>query len=505
MLLAFTGMYYCLKELTKNCYISLFTALIFVLLPFFSIYGLSIMGQPLLLYTMICLAKQKNKVRTFILIAIFVGFSSLSLVGYVDILLITLYCLVHFIRRKKHTFNPWIYIGMITLIALYLIFNINLILSLLVPSSFISQRTVYKLIPENVRQDFTNMWKLGHYHAPSLHAIIQRYSLVGLLLFTLYYRRLKLESKKLYYFFITLLASAAAIAAFYAFWHCRYAILIRNQLGGIFVYFQLDRFYWLNPAIWFLIFGFILYFVTIILKDMESSKFFNAMLNLKKFHISIGPRLKKIFFKTVCLILCTYLIGTVGLHVYTQSSITNNVSNVRNKTDKIVNNYVSWKRFFAEDVFTQIKDYIGKDQSSYKVASLALYSSIPLYNGFYCIDGYSNNYSLEYKTEFRKIIEKELNKNKTIQSYYDDWGNRCYLFTAQLGTAYVFEKDNSTKLTDLELNTNQLKEMGCDYIFSGVEIASAKQKGLAFVKSFESKDSMWRIYVYEVKSVGITN
>ena len=166
---------------------------------------------------------------------------------------------------------------------------------------------------------------------------------------------------------------------------------------------------------------------------------------------------------------------------------------------------IQCQRFFAEDVFTQIKDYIGKDQSSYKVASLALYSSIPLYNGFYCIDGYSNNYSLEYKTEFRKIIEKELNKNKTIQSYYDDWGNRCYLFTAQLGTAYVFEKDNSTKLTDLELNTNQLKEMGCDYIFSGVEIASAKQKGLAFVKSFESKDSMWRIYVYEVKSVGITN
>ena len=78
--------------------------------------------------------------------------------------------------------------------------------------------------------------------------------------------------------------------------------------------------------------------------------------------------------------------------------------------------------FFAKKQFSEIKNYINKPINSYRVASIGLHPSISLYNGFYTADGYFVNYPLEYKKKFRKIIEKELNKDKNLKSYYDNWG-----------------------------------------------------------------------------------
>src|SRR5699024_9806710 len=98
------------------------------------------------------------------------------------------------------------------------------------------------------------------------------------------------------------------------------------------------------------------------------------------------------------------------------------------------------------------KSYIGKETDTYKVGSAGLYPSIALYNGFYCIDGYSNNYSLEYKHEFRKIIENELNKNESLKAYFDDWGNRCYLFSSEIPFQYYFTKDSQVVIRDWDIN-----------------------------------------------------
>ncbi|MBO5281674.1 MAG: hypothetical protein J6B43_00890, partial [Lachnospiraceae bacterium] len=60
--------------------------------------------------------------------------------------------------------------------------------------------------------------------------------------------------------------------------------------------------------------------------------------------------------------------------------------------------------------------------------SLGITPAAALYNGFYCLDGYSNLYPLEYKHEFREIIARELEKSEGVRVYFDAWGNRCYLF-----------------------------------------------------------------------------
>ena len=94
---------------------------------------------------------------------------------------------------------------------------------------------------------------------------------------------------------------------------------------------------------------------------------------------------------------------------------------------------MSWKDYFAEDLMAEIRDAIrketGMEQSEYRIASLGMCPAVPLEAGFYCIDGYSNNYSLEYKHQFREIIAKELEKCPDMRVYFDDWGSRCYLFT----------------------------------------------------------------------------
>ena len=67
----------------------------------------------------------------------------------------------------------------------------------------------------------------------------------------------------------------------------------------------------------------------------------------------------------------------------------------------------------------------------YRVASIGIHPAIAQYNGFYTLDTYNNFYPLSYKHEFRKIIEKELEKNKKIRNYFDAWGGRCYFFTVR--------------------------------------------------------------------------
>lgn len=71
---------------------------------------------------------------------------------------------------------------------------------------------------------------------------------------------------------------------------------------------------------------------------------------------------------------------------------------------------------------------------------------------------------MEYKHKFRKIIASELERNEWLKSYFDDWGNRCYLFFSEIPGYFNVEKDTSG-INGIRLDTDALQEMGCDYIF----------------------------------------
>ena len=104
----------------------------------------------------------------------------------------------------------------------------------------------------------------------------------------------------------------------------------------------------------------------------------------------------------------------------------------------------------------QAKEYLDEvswlDVSQYRVVSLGIDPAAAYYQGFYCLDGYLNNYSLDYKDKFRKIIQPELDKSEYLADYYDDRGNRCYLYSAEIPGYYTIEK-NGFYFQNYELNT----------------------------------------------------
>jgi hypothetical protein len=157
------------------------------------------------------------------------------------------------------------------------------------------------------------------------------------------------------------------------------------------------------------------------------------------------------------------------------------------------------KQFYAVDLFQQIKEYIGQPQQSYRVASIGIHPAIAQYNGFYTLDTYNNYYPLAYKHEFRKIIAKELDKNQTLKTYFDQWGGRCYLFVSELGKKYDFKKDSTVEIHHLDLNMDAFKEMGGRYIFSSVPILNADEDGLLLKHTFDNPESAWKIYLYQAK------
>ena len=56
----------------------------------------------------------------------------------------------------------------------------------------------------------------------------------------------------------------------------------------------------------------------------------------------------------------------------------------------------------------------------------------------------------------------------------------------------------SGRVPPLEIDTDALRELGCDYILSAVEIARHKRLGLSQEGVFRRDDSPWEIFLYSV-------
>lgn len=86
-----------------------------------------------------------------------------------------------------------------------------------------------------------------------------------------------------------------------------------------------------------------------------------------------------------------------------------------------------------------------------------------------------------------------------MRSYFNDWGNRCYLFFSEIPGYFNIEKDISW-INVLRLDTNALQDMCCDYIFSALYIVNAEEIGLEWMDdiTFDTEDSYYQIFIYKV-------
>ena len=88
--------------------------------------------------------------------------------------------------------------------------------------------------------------------------------------------------------------------------------------------------------------------------------------------------------------------------------------------------------------------------------------------------------------------------NENIRSYFDNWGNRCYIFTNELGREIYLKKEKNKSIDNLELNTKQLKKMNASYILSAAKINNAVDNNLTLLKQFSTPESLFEVYLYYI-------
>ncbi len=162
---------------------------------------------------------------------------------------------------------------------------------------------------------------------------------------------------------------------------------------------------------------------------------------------------------------------------------------------------MDWEEYYAEDVYRQIEEFIGEDPASYRTLSLGINPAAALYNGFYCLDGYSNYYPLEYKREFREIIAAELAKNEETRVYFDTWGNRCYLLNGETGNYMTVSGNTGATYQNLDLNMEKAYAMGARYLFAAMPIEHPERLHLlpAREEPFFTEESYYRIWLYRIE------
>lgn len=463
-MVAFIGMYLLLKDHimkdNRTSFIQIGVSLTFALVPYWPSGMLGILGMPLALWAFINIKGRSRKWSSFAVLTILPFFSSFVLGFFYLLATLGVWWLVDLIRTKKWNWPFFFSIAYMTLI--FLLIDYRLVLSTFLPEELTNRDEFYQS-KNGLLSTFILIFKnyyIGHQSDRSIHFFI-----LPLALLVLVYIIFKKQWKK-HKLFIGLHFFLFAISVWYAFWWYEGWQPLKEQFS-ILNTFNFSRFHWLSPILVYVLFAMSL---KIIFDESENWKPQNIF--RKKYFIQ--------GLTTAIIVIQFIILVPFNEQIYYRNS-------------------PSFEAFFAEKQFNKIKEYIGKPVEDYRVISIGIHPAIAQFNGFYTIDSYNNIYPLTYKKEFRKIIEKELEKNKTIRTYFDHWGGRVYIFTDELGKKYMFSKNSDRVLKSLELNTEQLKKMGGEYIFAAVPILNATENHLFLEKEFSHPESHWNIYLYRVE------
>ena len=504
---AYIGMYLLCNRLFKGeqKYISAMAALLYCILPYYPSYGLSSVGLPLVVWACMHLWENKGTCddangRTkllrylpyFMVLILYSLSSSLIWSGYFVLGFIFVAAIVGFVKKKRGAAGRLAVSGMVMTFVYCFVFRETI--SSILFSTFISHRAdpIKVYTAEDFKQNFVEMFKYGQYHVPSLHTYIMAFSLVVVVLGIFFYKRLEQKIKKQILLTGVIWATSFLIALFHAFYNCEAGLRLRSYLGGL-ESFQLDRVYWAYPMLWYVELA-LSVSVFLAVAECVLKVIMQKVLptnNEKRDSVQKGLLCtgKAVFVAGLTLFMANYII-----HHQNSVEYYANVQKVFGKET----GQMSYREFYDHELFAEIEAYIGKEQSTYRVGCLGFVPAIASVNGFYTVDGYSTNYPLEYKYQFREVIEKELEKNETVKAYYDNWGSRCYLYSAELGLDFQILKEDNIVIKNLELDTEALKELGCEYIFSAVEIQNAGETGLAFLEVFSGEESAIEVFVYGI-------
>lgn len=493
-LIGYVGMFFLLRRVGKMSetlkqrsglvsFAAMLVGGMYAYLPFLPVYGLSQYGLPLLLYCVLELGEDRGSKSSclwaYVYIIFFGGNSSLVLSGFAVLGVWTVWEVITLFRRR---FSVRQGIGWLLLLLVYVAENGSLLREVLGGDGVISHKSEYTLSPVSFPGQFLSNLMQGGQHSVDYH----KWILVTLLLAataTVWMHRAQKEQKnrKITGAEKALAASCIGIflfAAAAALWDSSVGVSIRSGLGAL-KGFQANRVLWLSPCLWYFALGCAL---LILLENFSEQR----------------EKGKKILGAVMLALAFVTILPTAG-RILLESNLKPNVRKLVNRDYSAM----SFRDYYAVGVLDQVQQYIadnyGEAPGDYRVVSLGIDPAAALYHGFYCLDGYSNNYDLAYKHRFREIIAPELEKSDYLKDQFDGWGNRCYLYSAECPGYYTIQK-GGFYFRDYEINAKSLWKLGGRYLLSAAYIDHCEDTGLELLRQepFETEDSYYRIYLYRV-------
>ena len=477
-IISFLGTFLLIRKMLGKDYawIGFFSGVILSYLPIFTVYGTSINGQPMLAYAIWNLAQNRKKIFSYIYAAFFGLSSSIILTGYYLLPFILIFAIIMTVKKGFKS-SIHIYIAIAIISVCYLLTSFKMIYTFLF-SDFETMRSE-RITKSSGIKEFVTLFFGGHMHAVSVQVYAFLVLVPMLVIFFIKLKNKKIDTDdKKYLNIIWALLGYNVLAA------------IINSFYVEFIFkFEYRRLFFSCPVTWNLIFSVSLFLLA---KWKVFDKTVNWLLKLKKPAVTVLSVLLVFLFSFGVNAVFESVLKRQFKYVYFE-----NVKRVFYR-ETVKEDYASYNQYIDKELFGKIKTHIGKDVEDYRVVSVGMYPVIASMNGFYTLDGYFQMYELDYKHDFREVIAGELEKDEALRVYFDEWGNKCYILSAELGKNYLFSKNSGKAIEYLDINTEKLKEMGGDYILSAVEIKNYNELGIQFEGAFTTPKSYFNIHLYKV-------
>ena len=136
-----------------------------------------------------------------------------------------------------------------------------------------------------------------------------------------------------------------------------------------------------------------------------------------------------------------------------------NVNQIDNNSSGVTG-YISWESWFAEEIDAGNRRCYRPGQEYLPSGTFGDGNDSVLMHGFYTVDGYSNNYSLEYKHRFREVIAEELERKMRKYRYTLTCGETGVIYSTVLPVIMQLKKGNTLVYEGLEFDMDAVRGTG---------------------------------------------
>lgn len=158
----------------------------------------------------------------------------------------------------------------------------------------------------------------------------------------------------------------------------------------------------------------------------------------------------------------------------------------------------SYRAYRSEELFRAAVRDLGGDPARLRVACLGFYPVQANLAGIPTVDGYWNLYPLARKTAWRPVVAGELARSDVLRNLFETWGSRCYLFSAELGLQYLVRKGTRGPLEELRIDVPALARLGTTHVLAALPIGNARALGLVPEGTWTHPDALIDLFAYAV-------